>query len=321
MPLSARYSARASHDPSGAGLVQPVLRSVMRSAQPCPQQRRQAQDLAWRWVGSKWPRLLSGVPDRDAPEVHVVNATAELHAGSPDQGLSWSLAVAYRDRDTGRTWMTRADVAPAGTAAGAVNVFSLVTACTPLEQPPRVLAPPGVLQLWVDRLGLDDGGYAVLGDARDVDDHEQLQAFLAHVLSAQRRLPILALCHQPRSRYYGVDPKALATAVRGVAHVACLTTATSDAVAAQWGLELAPVAGAARLYLPGFVANAAKERPSAEHAPLWRDVSPQGAPRRNDPGAFRRQLVQQLCTLSLALHQPLLQEVGAAESAQELFRQ
>lgn len=306
MTPSARTSAPSTQDPSGAGRVQPVLRSVMRSTDSCPRKRRQAQDLAWRWVGSKWPRLLSGVADRDAPEVHVVNSSAELHAGSQDQGVSWSLAVAYRDRDTGRTWMTRADVAPAQNAAGAVDLFSVLTACTPLDQPPRVLAPPGVLQMWVDRLGLDDGGYALLGEARDVCDDDQLQAFMGHVQSAQRRLPVLALCHQPRSRYYGVDPQALATAVRGIAHVACLTTATSEAVAAQWGSEVSPVAGAARLYLPGFSAGGAVGLTEAQLAPLWRDTSASGAARRDDPGAYRRHLVRRLCALSLTLHRPLL---------------
>ena len=279
--------------------VQPVLRSVLLSTTSSPAQRRRAQELAWQWVGSKWSRLLNAVEDRSAPAVHVVQSGAELQAGSSDNGQTWSLAVAHRERDGGRTWLTRADVGTQRSETGDVDVFSIVTACTPQDEAPRVLAPPGVLQLWVDRLGLDDGGVGIVGEAREVVDDEQLNAFFQHVLSPQRRLPIVALCHQPRSQYYGVDPQALATAVRGVAHVACLTTQTCEEVRSRWGQELAPVAGAARLYLPGFHMGMATALPNLELAPLWRDPRPPGTPRSVEPGAYRRLLCQRLCSLSV----------------------
>ena len=279
--------------------VQPVLRSVLFGTQSSVAQRRRAQELAWAWVGSKWSRLFNAVEDRSAPAVHVAQSGAELQAGSSDNGQTWSLSVAHRERDGGRTWLTRADVGTQRAETGDVDVFSIVTACTPLDEPPRVLAPPGVLHLWVDRLGLDDGGVGIVGEAREVLDDEQLNAFFQHVLSPQRRLPIVALCHQPRSQYYGVDPQALATAVRGVAHVACLTTQTCEAVRLRWGQELAPVAGAARLYLPGFHMGMATALPNLELAPLWRDPRPPGTPRSVEPGAYRRLLCQRRCGLSV----------------------
>lgn len=279
--------------------VQPVLRSVLLGTDSSRAQRQRAQDLAWQWVGSKWARLLGAVEDRSAPQVHVHQPGAQLQAGISDDGLIWSLAVAHRERDGGRTWMTRADVGTQKGPDGDVDVFSIVTACTPLEEAPRVLAPPGVLQLWVDRLGLDDGGMAIVGEARDVTDDEQLDAFFQHVLSPQRRLPIVALCHQPRSLYYGVDPQALATAVRGVAHVACLTTQTCADVRSRWGSDLAPVAGAARIYLPDFHTGLATATPDRELAPLWRDPRPPGTPRSTEPGAYRRLLCQRVCGLSV----------------------
>jgi hypothetical protein len=306
-------STPARHQPE-SDRVQPMLKSVLHSPASTAAQRRGAQDLAWQWVGSKWPRLLNAVVDRTAAQVHVVQTGAELQASNSDDGQSWSLAVAHRERDAGRTWLTRVDVSPWASTTGTVNRFSVLTACTPMEQPPRVLALPGVLQRWVDHLGLHDGGYAVLGEAREVADDEQLDAFMGHVLSPLRTLPILALCHQPRSLYYGVDPQALATAVRGMAHVACMTTSTSAAIAQRWGSQVAPVAGAARLYKPGFSAAAAAtaaqaatppgpggpDRQPCPWAPLWRDTRPAGLARNAEPGAFRRELCQKVCALSLS---------------------
>ncbi len=299
-----------SHHQPETRRVRPVLKSALFSGRSSSSQRRLAQDLAWHWVGTKWARLLGAVGDRRAPEVHVVQAGAELQAAVSPDGQGWALAVANRERDGGRTWMTRAEIKTQQGPDGEVDVFTVVTACTPLDDAPRVLAPPGVLQLWVDRLGLDDGGVGILGEAREVSHDDQLDAFLRHVLSPQRRLPVVALCHQPRSQYYGVDPKALATAVRGIAHVACLTTQTCQDVLARWGAGLAPVAGAARLYPPGFEAGMASAVHDSELAPLWCDPRLPGTPRAVEPGAYRRLLCQRLCALSLedrGTSQPVMQ--------------
>lgn len=279
--------------------VLPVLRSDLFSTRSSAAQRQRAQDLAWHWVGRKWARLLGAVDDRCAPQVHVHQAGAQLQAGSSNNGQTWHLAVAHREKDGGRTWLTRADVGTQKGPDGDMDVFSVVTACTPLDEAPRVLAPPGVLQLWVDRLGLDDGGMDIVGEARDVADDDQLDAFYQHVLSPQRRLPIVALCHQPRSLYYGVDPQALATAVRGVAHVACLTPQTSADVRLRWGADLAPVAGAARVYPPGLHVSITTPQAGLALAPLWCDPRPPGTPRSAEPGAYRRWLCKKLCAGSL----------------------
>ena len=288
-----------SHHQPETSRVRPVLKSALFSGRSSSSQRRLAQDLAWHWVGTKWARLLAAVGDRLAPEVHVMHAGAELQAAVSPDGQGWTLAVANRERDGGRTWMTRAEVKTQHGPDGALDVFTVVTACTPMADAPRVLAPPGVLQLWVDRLGLDDGGVGIVGEAREVSNDDQLDAFFRHVLAPQRRLPIVALCHQPRSQYYGVDPKALATAVRGIAHVACLTTQTCHDVRARWGAGLAPVAGAARLYPPGFATGMASAVHDTELAPLWCDPRLPGTPRAVEPGAYRRLLCQRLCALSL----------------------
>ena len=76
---------------------------------------------------------------------------------------------------------------------------------------------------------LEDGPFAVLGEPREVNDESQLQGFLAHVSSPLRTLPVIALAHRPQTRFYGVDPRGLATAVRGLAHVICLDPAIATA--------------------------------------------------------------------------------------------
>ncbi len=316
MLSSASQSATAPRYQPDCETVEPVLRSLLHGSEPSAVHRRRAQDLAWQWLGKKWPRLLNAVSDRSAKEVHVAVPGAELLVASHGNDQSWSLAVAHRERDAGRTWLTRAQVAAgrevegAGSEHRAADVFIVQTSCTALDQRPRVLAPPGVLQLWVDRLALQDGGFVVLGQAHEVVELEQLEAFFGHVQAPLRRLPIVALCHQPRSQYYGVDPQALATAVRGMAHVVCFSTETCAAVAQHWGLHLAPVAGAARLYMPGFTAGLAAALPAARLAPLWRDPRAPGTPRNAEPGAYRRLLCQKLCEWSVTAA-PLDRELQA----------
>ncbi|MGS0757813.1 hypothetical protein ACVBEH_25990, partial [Roseateles sp. GG27B] len=119
--------------------------------------------------------------------------------------------MAHSERDGARTWMTRVLVAEDGDA----DVMGLQTSCTDLPFAPLVVAPPRLLGLWVERLQLEDGGLAVLGEPREVSDDDQLDAFCRHVMSERRTLPIIALANSPHSRFYGVDPRGLAEAVRG----------------------------------------------------------------------------------------------------------
>ena len=303
---SVRQCPAAERPEAAPGLpadTQAVVRSVLRgSSDSSSSQRRLAQDLAWRWVGAKWPRLLAGVTDTQAAQVHVRLPNAELLVQTSANAQTWVLQVAHRERDGARTWRTQAQVA----RSGAADLLSVLTSCSALHEGPRAVAPPGVLGLWVDRLALDDGGFAVLSQAREVTDHSHLAAFLEHLLSPVRRLPIIALSHQPHSRYYGVDPAGLAEAVRGLAHVACVSPAIVAAVAQRFGPALAPVAGAARVYAPGLSLPLDAATAQALH-PLWLDPRPAGHPRNAEPGAFRRSLCRRLCAWSVAGSVPVLQ--------------
>ena len=131
----------------------------------------------------------------------------------------------------------------------------------------------------------------MLGEARDVHDAAQLEAFCKHVLSSERHLPVIALTTSARSRFYGVDPRGLAEAVRGLAHVACLAPEVASEVVMRFGKDFGLVHGAARIYAAGFNPDALPQ----DH-PLIRDTSV----RAKDPGAFRRLLCQKVCALSVS---------------------
>jgi hypothetical protein len=107
------------------------------------------------------------------------------------------------------------------------------------------------------------------------------------------------LSHQPHSRFFGVDPAGLAQAVRGLAHVACLSPAMVADVAQRLGPDMAPVAGAARVYAPGLALPLDAATAQTLH-PLWRDPRPAGHPRSAEPGAYRRSLCRRLCASSVA---------------------
>lgn len=135
-----------------------------------------------------------------------------------------------------------------------------------------------------------------LGEPREVNDESQLQGFLAHVSSPPRTLPVIALAHRPQTRFYGVDPRGLATAVRGLAHVICLDPAIATEVAEQLGPRLGVVPGAARIYSSKTPLTA-----NPHDHPLLRNTRAVGNA-QDSAGAFRRQLCQKICAMSVRAH-------------------
>lgn len=288
MPLTLPASSRPHGTPQGGKPgVRNVVRSSLRSAQHSATNRRRARELAWEWVNAKWPRLMP--PSNDIDNAHYERSLPgqELMVSTSGDGAVWTLAIAHNERGGARTWMTRATVADTGEA----DVMALQTSCSDIPNAPLVVAPPKLLGAWVERLELQDGGVAVLGGARDVNDASQLEAFCKHVLSVDRNLPVIALTTSPRSRFYGVDPRGLAEAVRGLAHVACLAPDLAGEVVMRFGKDFGLVHGAARIYAAGFNPDAFPQ----DH-PLIRDTSV----RAKDPGAFRRLLCQKVCALSVS---------------------
>ena len=268
-----------------------VVCSALRSRAHSHANRRRAKDLAWAWVGAKWPRLMPSAAELERSHIDIRLPGRRLSVATDADGSLWRLEVAYGEKDGTRSWITRALVADTGEA----DVLALQTACSNLGSGPTVIAPPRLLGSWVQRLDLEDGGVAVVGEPRMVGDAEGLATFCDHLLSAERALPVIALTNKPNSRYYGVDPRGLAEAVRGLAHVACLTPALAAGAAVRLGKHLAPLPGVPRIYGPGFSPAAA----SSEH-PLMR--APTGSPAHPvvDPNASRRMLCQKVCAMSAA---------------------
>ena len=271
-----------------------VVRANLCSVNHSEANRSRARELAWTWVSAKWPRLMPTQTEMALASFERALPGQELlvrtHANEPDGRAVWSLSVAYTQRASARTWMTQAQVIDAGNA----DLLSLQTACTEVPESPLVVAPPRLLGDWVEGLHLEDDGVAVQGAAREVIDRWQLDAMCRHLLSGERKLPVIALVNRPQTRYYGVDPNGLAESLRGLAHVACIAQHLEAEIGVRFGAELGVEQGAARIYAPGF-------NPSANRRshPLVRDTSPRGAERQTDPGAFRRLLRRKICAMSV----------------------
>jgi hypothetical protein len=284
-----------------------LVRTALRSTTYSQRNRSLAQELVWRWVAAKWPGLMPLTSDLQASHIERLLPGRKLSVSTSGDGSVWTLEVAYSERDRMRSWITKAQVADTGEA----DVMGLQTSCFDRDTvPPPVVAPPSLLGAWVERLDFEDGGVAVLGEPRMVGDQEQLQAFCDHVLSDKRALPIIALANKPNSRYYGVDPRGLAEAVRGLAHVACLAPDLASDVTRRFGKTLSPVQGAARIYAPGFTATA-----SPKENPLIRDPAAHSTQLDQGAGGFRRSICRRVCAMSVGTangFDPLIRFPGAA---------
>ncbi len=287
MPLpSPRKGVQAARSPAA---IRDVVRVALHSQRHSDTNRRRARELTWQWVAAKWPRLM---PSRDQMEMgqykHSIPGQQIAMSRAADHS-SWSLAVAFDEKNGVRTWVTQVEVADGGDS----DVLRLQTSCTDVADAPLVVAPPRLLGSWVERMELEDGPFAVLGEPREVNDESQLQGFLTHVLSPQRKLPIIALANRPETRFYGVDPRGLATAVRGLAHVTCLDPHIALEVADRLGPRLGIVPGAARIYS----AKVPVEENALNH-PLVRNTRAVGNA-QDSAGAFRRLLCQKICAMSV----------------------
>ena len=270
-----------------------MLRAILSSPTHTAANRRLAKDLVWRWVGSRWPFLVPSAAVMERSHIESALPGRALSVATSDDGSEWSLSVAIQEREHAPVWVTRASVADTGRA----DRLALETTCSDPGAAP-VIAPPAVLGAWVDRLALHDADVPVLAVPRFLDDEEQATTFLAQVAAQRRRLPLLLLAAKGESKYYGADPRVLAEAVRGLAHVACLAAPALRTVSAAWGRALAPVPGAVRIYVPGapLQPEAARCHPTVH--PAREATAPDGA--RRPAGDFRRQLLRRLCQLSVA---------------------
>lgn len=267
-----------------------VVHSSLRCTAHSAANRRRARELVWRWVRSKWPQLAPLAIDAARDPFERAAAGQELVAATSADGRSWRLAIAHTSDRGGRTWLT--DVLVADTADA--DVLTVQISWTGNVEGPLVVAPPRLLGLWAENLDIDDDGVAVIGEPRPVDDRQQVEAFCGHVLSEARALPVIALAHGERSRYFGVDPRALAESLSGLAHVACLSPTGASIACERLGSNLGPDSGAARIYARGFT-----DRATPDAHPLLRPARPRSGTPSEAPGSFRRRLIQRICAVSV----------------------
>lgn len=254
--------------------------------------RRRARELAWRWVASKWPRLVPGPAEQDRTSLERQLPGQHLSMHTNASGSEWLLQLSHIEKGGSRTWTTRVAILDAGDC----DRVAVETACTDSPMPPPVVAPPKLLGDWVERLALQDGGIDVRPSAREVGDADALEAFCDHVLLPERRLPVIALTSKGDSRYFGVDPRALAEAVRGLAHVACLTPTWAQAAGDRFGARLAPLPGVPRIYAPGFMPeDEPRMHPHMRLAPRTDSDAP-----GSDTAAMKRLLSRRICAMSVA---------------------
>jgi hypothetical protein len=271
-----------------------LLRSVLRSPTHSDYNRQLAKQIVWDWVGSKWARLVPSLSERERSAYQCSLPGRRL--AMINQGAAWMVEVAYSERDSSRTWTTTALV----TDTGDSDLVAVQTTCSDLPSA-RAVAPPKVLGNWVQRLAFEDAGCPVEGEPRMVQDEEQLEAFCDHLLQPGRALPVIALANKAGSRYYGIDPRGLAEAVRGLAHVACIAPEAVSQIAHRFGRRFAPVAGAVRLYAPGFSSDAEpRQHPLIHQAPSSDAGDPDAA--RTDAAAFRRLVCRRVCSMSAGAH-------------------
>ncbi|MBA2961046.1 MULTISPECIES: hypothetical protein [Ramlibacter] len=279
------------------GRASVVVRSILKSRIHTHENRRFAKDLAWRWVGAKWPRLVPSASELEKSHIDAVLPGRKLSVATSEDGATWTLEVSHQERDGARTWTTQVVVSDAGDA----DVVAVQTSCTDVESA-RIIAPPGVLGSWVERLDVHDAGVPVLAEPRLLESPEQLDPFVEHLLMPERRLPVVVLANKPNTRYYGADPRGIAEAARGLAHVVCLAPEAFATFTQTVDRKLAPVQGAVRIYKPGFTAAAdGKDHPLLRPEPSRPGAGAlDGEPDPNGPAVFRRLLCLKLCQISVA---------------------
>ena len=226
---------------------QALVRSVLRTKQGSPKTYRLAQELVWKWVRARWPRLVPCVVMRENMEFSLELAGRAVSSSVAPDGACWTLEVTHVENGSDRVWKTQAVTAQGQHA----HVLALQTSCTESDSPPAVVAPPRFLAEWTEHLELEDAGVPVTGVPMPVADSAQLDALWAHVVAPSRALPVVALTCKRNSRYYGIDPRNLAQALQGIAHVRCLTAEAAAHAADKFGKGFAPVPGALRVYAPG----------------------------------------------------------------------
>lgn len=211
-------------------------------------------------------RINPAVPaDAKSGEAFEIGGGGEHPARSAlvefDGGRMWSAIVDNPDSSVlGRTWVTEIMV---GESAAGVHFGTRLLNVTRGEDEPFVGSIPGIVRQVVADLPCGADGIGLDERPTTVDTADALDALVRLLENPARRLPVVVVAQAGNHPQYA-PPGMLARRLAGAAHVFEIDEQQGWGLTAIVGRQLSTFDGAARIYAPGFTADA----DPYEH-PLW----------------------------------------------------
>lgn len=211
-------------------------------------------------------RLNPAVPvDAKSGEAFEVGGGGDHPARSAlvefDGGRMWSAIVDNPDSTVlGRTWVTEIIV---GENAQGVHFGTRLLNVTRGEDEPFGGSIPGIVRQVVADLPSFADGIGLDERPRIIDDERALEALVQLLELPARRLPVVVVA-QPGNHPQYAPPAVLARRLAGAAHLFEIDERQGWGLTSIVGRQLSTFDGAARIYAPGFTADA---DPYAH--PLW----------------------------------------------------
>ena len=210
------------------------------------------------WAQKRCGRLPDAAWNGRAFEHMVGGRTAlGVRIDQPDSDI-WALRSDDPDKNVpGRTWTTEVVIGRLADRPARLSLRLLLS--SPEDEPAIEPAVPGLLRQIGDRCGLSSDGVRVTVQPWRVDTDDELAALIELLGSRERRLPVVIAsgderAHDPAAPL--LDVEILAKAMVGLAHVVVLPAPFTYGLSDEFGKVRSVYHGAARLYLPGFGADA-----------------------------------------------------------------
>jgi hypothetical protein len=262
----------------------PVLQTAVPCDMPLSDTVAAALAVLHAWGRSKVPGLFAGELSHEnrlltQPKAHLTMR----------KGLDGAMGFRLEQQETRwRWWQT--DVA-VGTANG--QTWLVVRNAAKMDGGPHIEAiAPKFVSALVANLRMRDAARRVDGRAWEVESLNDLDQFLDYLENAERLLPLLALSRGAHG--YFADIHSLSRAVCGQAHVVGLSKEMGLELKQELGKELAVFNGGARLYGPGFGANADSYAHPLVLPQTGLGVSLKGRAKLSTPAQFERAVVERV---------------------------
>lgn len=224
----------------GAAAVDQARREVLAWAQ-----KRCGRLPEGAWNGRAFDHMIGG---RTALGVRIEQSDSDI----------WALRSDEPDTNVaGRTWTTEVVIRRLADRPARLSLRLLLS--SPEDEPAIEPAVPGLLREIGDRCGLSSDGVRVTVQPWRVDTDDELAALIELLASPARRLPVVIASGDERADDPSaplLDVEILAKAMVGLAHVVVLPAPFTYRLSDEFGKVRSVFHGAARLFLPGFGADA-----------------------------------------------------------------